>query len=209
MGSNISKAEQVLFYYSFQQKMNKYLKDWKHIKDKNKIKTGYFIHPDWIKEWKRSINYEQIKTVYLNNLKNKISNVNDETKDLIQEMAEQNIINLDDSLSFLVKNSSFITMVNKKNLTLEYLENFINKKTYNLFNINEKTTIEKIEYIFKQKILIFFIKDYHVIKLLLFDETKIKFISLKFIINYDKVYEYFYNYFKEKSSKEIINFLSK
>ena len=186
MGSDISKAKQVLFYYSFQQKMNKYLKDWKHIKDKYKIKAGYFIHPDWIKEWKRSINYEQIKTVYLNNSKNKISKVNDETKDLIQEMAEQNIIDMDDNLSFLVKNSSFITMANKKQLTLEYLENFINEKTYKAFNINEKTTIEKIEYIFKQKILIFFIKYYRVIKLLLFDEKKIKLINLKFIINCDK-----------------------
>ena len=63
---------QILNYYLFQKKIKNYLCDWKNLKDTNEIKKGYFIHPNWIEQWKNAIDYDIIKQTLLRCIKNRI-----------------------------------------------------------------------------------------------------------------------------------------
>ena len=67
MGNKISfpKSNLILHYYIFQKTIHKYLKDWKDKKDGEYIQKGYIFHPNWIKEWKRIIKYEDLKTNFI------------------------------------------------------------------------------------------------------------------------------------------------
>ena len=65
MGSKNTKIDSILYYYTFQKKINNYLNNTIKRKDKTYLKNGYFINPEWIKEWKRRINYNQIVSEYL------------------------------------------------------------------------------------------------------------------------------------------------
>ena len=47
-------------------------------------------------------------------------------------------------------------IINEKILTKIFLENFVNKKTFESMNLNEKITFEEIKYIFKEEMIIFF-----------------------------------------------------
>ena len=140
-----NKVEQVIYYYVFQKRMNKYLNDWKNKKDKHNIKIGYLVHPEWIKVWKNKANYEIIKKHYLDfyHLAHSKEDNNPQVP-LIKKYIKGKIKNF--NLNYLIKNNNFIHMINERNLSLAYLENFINEKNYTAFNINRKTSFEKIEY---------------------------------------------------------------
>ena len=144
-------SDQILLYYSFQKKMNKYLSNSETQKDRIRIKKGYLIHPEWIKDWKNKINYEYIKSTHLDNMEIKHLKISDDEKDIIKQCIKQDIKDFDESLIYLVKNNYFSTMIEEKKLTLMFLANFINEKTLKALNINKKTRYEEIEYIFKKK----------------------------------------------------------
>ena len=65
MGSINANSQQILFYYVFQKKIEKFFNGEKMKKDNIKSKIGYFINPEWIKEWKRRRNYANIKSNFL------------------------------------------------------------------------------------------------------------------------------------------------
>ena len=68
MGVNIgSNFLQFPYYYLFQKKIEKFFKGEK-MKTDTKIKTGYIINPEWIKEWKRRRSYDNIKKKCLEKL---------------------------------------------------------------------------------------------------------------------------------------------
>ena len=131
-----NKIEQVIYYYVFQKRMNKYLNDWKNRKDKNIIKIGYLVHPEWIKVWKTITNYDTIKTAYLDYLKIEHSKIvnNHKKIDSIKQYLKTTNKNFDNNLNYLIKNNPFISMINERNISLTYLENFINEKTYKALN---------------------------------------------------------------------------
>ena len=57
MGSLHSTLKQILYYYKFQKKIEKFFNGEKMKKDHTKIKKGYIINPEWIKEWRRRKKY--------------------------------------------------------------------------------------------------------------------------------------------------------
>jgi hypothetical protein len=60
MGTSNLKNNNVFKYYIFQKKFKKYLTGKIFEKERKIIKNGYLIPLDWIKEWKRKINYNII-----------------------------------------------------------------------------------------------------------------------------------------------------
>ena len=158
MGSINATSQQILFYYEFQKKIEKFFNGKKMKKDNTKIKIGYFINPEWIKEWKRRRNYANIKSNFLEAFNIEKTKLDKEQTNLIKvniEQKDEKILNSDENNNSIIKNSNFM-IINEKILTKIFLENFVNKKTFESMNLNEKITFEEIKYIFKEEMIIFF-----------------------------------------------------
>lgn len=215
MGNKISfpKSNLILHYYIFQKTIHKYLKDWKDKKDGEYIQKGYIFHPNWIKEWKRIIKYEDLKTNFIKHFDIESNNFNENQKLLITEHLEPAIVDYEINLIYYTKSDEFFPISNIF-LSLENLENFCDEETYNLFKTNGEIEIETIEYIFKQKMLIIFCKT-NIIKIVMFELNNNnnidnnKLINLKYICNNTNKYVYLRTYFEKNNSKQIINMLSK
>ena len=195
---------QILNYYLFQKKIKNYLCDWKNLKDTNESKIGYFIHPDWIEQWKNTIDYEIIKQALLDSLNIESKNLNDQQKQLIITNLENQNYLYDESYIYIIKNNEFMS-VNENIISFKSLENFLDDETFNSLNFNPKIKYEKIQYIFKQKFLILFYSEFSLMKILFFDEKNNEIINIKFITDF---YQDYYQFFIKKSSKDILKFLS-
>ena len=101
--------------------------------------------------------------------------------------------------------------MNEKIINRELLGNFVGDKTFTGLNLNKNTKFEKINYIFKKQMIIFFFKDYIEIKMVihsLSSYNKIELINLKFIFNDYNGYMKFRTKFKLNNSQKIIEFLN-
>jgi ubiquitin C-terminal hydrolase len=99
-------------------------------------------------------------------------------------------------------------LINEKIFTKIFLGNFVNEKTFKLMNLNEKISFEEVKYIFKEKMIIFFLEKYSTIKILLsLAGSPSKIINITFAIFYVDTYNYLSKKFEEQSSEEIINYL--
>ena len=208
MGANNIKNHKVFLYYIFQKKFKIYLNGKINKKEGNEIKNGYLIHPDWIKEWKRTINYNLISQK-LDSLQIESSKLTKKQFNEIKESFQNNIKCFDYNNKFIV-NNNFV--INEKILSEKFLECFVNEKTYNLLKIDKKIQVEEIKYIFKQKMIIFFYDNYNMIKLVFsyYDpmEKENKLINITFIFDYEDVYKVFKIKFKEETSDQILIYLS-
>ena len=175
MGNNSFKSKYILNYYVFQKQIYKYLKDWNSMNDMHLIRIGYFINPEWIQEWKRRINYNFIKSSYLDHFNIESLNLNQEQMLLINQHLDSNIVDFNQDFTCLIKNRDF-SAINESVLNLDYLQNFVDEDTFKELNVNEKTEIECVEYIFKKKMLFIFFRYHSTIKILLFDEKTKKLI---------------------------------
>ena len=96
-------------------------------------------------------------------------------------------------------------MINEK-----YLENFVDEKTFNKLEMNDKTTYEKVKYIFKKKMFILFIERELIIKMLLYSinfKNNSCLNTLTFIFFDKKEYYDYIKLFENSDSDKIINFL--
>ena len=204
------QCKSVIRYYVFQKKIKSYLtNEVKNRADKSDTKIGYIVNPDLIKKWKKATDYEKISE-YCDKLKiNSYNKINDMQIQLIKQYIESNyynsfnIFNYNNS-SFLIKDDDYGYIFNKA-ISNDYWEVFLNEKTYEKFNLGPKNTIEKIKYIFKQKMAIFFSYKNNIIKMIIIKNSKPY--ILTFIFYYNDVYEACYTYFKEKNSNQISQFL--
>ena len=169
MGSINSTSQQILFYYVFQKKIENFFNGEKMKKDNKESKIGYFINPEWIKEWKRRRNYTNIKTNFLEAFNIGNTKLDNEQTKLIKDNIEQKdekVLTSDENNNLIIKYSDFM-VINEKIFTKIFLENFVNKKTFESMNLNKKNTFEEIKYIFKEEMIIFFLEKYSIIKILL------------------------------------------
>ena len=191
-----------LHYYEFQKTIKEYLSDWNNKKDCNKLEKGYIIHPDWIKEWKSIINYNNLK----NNLEVQHHNINNIEEKIIKQDIKLsnkeykktliNYIKINDLKYFPPFSDSFIS--------LEYLQNFCDEETYKLFKTN--VDVQEMEYIFKKRMLIIFCKIDSIIKIIMFHNKNI--INLRIFCNDKNRFDVFKKYFKIKNSDEIMNYIT-
>jgi len=211
MGSKNSTSQQILHYYVFQKKIEKFFNGEKMPKENTKCKIGYFINPEWIKEWKRRRNYANIKSNFFEVFKIEKTKLNHEQTNLIKDNIEQKndkILTSFENNNSIIKYSDFM-IINEKILTKSVLENFVNKKTFELMNLNKKITVEEIQYIFKKEMIIFFLEKYSTIKILLsLAGSTSTIINISFAIFYIDTYNYLSKKFEEESSEKIISYLN-
>ena len=130
----------------------------------------------------------------------------------IKNIFQNNINNFDNNmLNNIIINNNFI--INERILSEKFLESFVNEKTYKLLKIDRKIGVEEIKYIFKQKMMILFLENYNMIKILFsYDDPmikKIKLINITFIIDYLDVYYALQKQFRDETSDNILIYLSK
>ena len=210
MGTSNLKNNNIFKYYIFQKKFKKYLTGKIFEKERKIIKNGYLIPLDWIKEWKRKINYniisKNLDSLQIESTKLKENQIN-EIKNIFQ-----NNINIFDNnmLNNIIINNNFI--INERILSEKFLESFVNEKTYKLLKIDSKIGVEKIKYIFKQKMMILFLENYNMIKILFsYDDPmikEIKLINITFIFDYIDVYYALQKLFRDETSDNILIYLS-
>jgi hypothetical protein len=93
-------------------------------------------------------------------------------------------------------------------ISKQNLENFVNKNTFDKLNLEKYASNEKIEYVFKSQMIIFFFEKNGIIKLLIHSLTPFKeinnLINLKYNFNDKNDYNNEKNFLKKESSNKII-----
>ena len=195
------KTLKIINYYLFQNEIEQYLTNWNDKNDKFKRKIGYLVNPDWVTQYKKLINYSNIKFI-LDQNKIKSTKYVDDQELVIDDFIKKPIksvniksINLNKFIKIFKFEDNF--------LSLETLQNFMNKKAYNGMNG------QQINYIFKKKMLILFFDSIKILKIIYFYEKEKKIINLKFIFYYIKEYNRKVKFFVESNIKDIEDFLNK
>ena len=130
------------------------------------IKIGYIIHPDWIDCWRQLINYQEIEKFFENI---NINNVNLLTNNDIFIEYLQNNISEEEIRLFLSQNinTNYFDIIQHKIFDKNFLINMITENTFKALRIDEKNSKVAIKYILKQKMIIFGIEDYLVMKIII------------------------------------------
>ena len=209
MGAKTTKIDNILYYYVFQKKINNYLNTYAKRRDKFSLKDGYIISLDWIKEWKMRINYDNLVADYLSHFNLDSTKLNDEQEMMINQFIE-NDSNLDLETKTIIKYSY---LVKDDLITQNFLENFVNKKTFEKFGINDSRIFIKVKYIFKEKLFILFIESGYNIKILFlnffYKNEKFHLINLTLQLFDEAEYKDISIFFEESDSDKIIDFFSK
>lgn len=200
--SQNSKTMTILNYYLLQNQIQQYLTKtgWKDKKDEYKIKLGYLVHPDWVKQWKKIIEYDKLK-FYLKEFKIKSTKYVDEQEILVKEFITKPTNSIDIksiNINSSNKNLEFENIF----ISLETLENLMNKEAYNI-----EMKAQQIKYLFKQKMLILFFNSKKIIKIIYFYEKKNKIINLKFMFNNIIEFNKKLIFLRDANLNEIIKYL--
>jgi hypothetical protein len=163
--------EGIVGYYLFQKKLSDYLNKRNYAEDEFKIKDGYLIHPDWIDNWRKIINYDGIKVFFKFSLNLNESNLYF-CKDVIEDYFEKNLLE-EEIIMFLsqVVKTNYFEISQKKIFDEEFLINMIPEDLYKAMKINEKNYKIKLKYIFKKRMIIFAIEDLSTMKIIITDTT--------------------------------------
>ena len=203
MGLFGSKYDVFVSYYLFQKEIKKNLLN-QNYEDNYDFQKGYFIHPDWINQWKKIYNYKTMKNL-LDNLKVHKDNLNKQQTSYIEEYLKKNNNIVYDS-TFLIKSHNYLPITDL--ITQKSLENLVNKKTFDKFKINQNTTFEKIEYIFKKQMIILCFEQYLTIRVLIHSLEPYKninnLINIRFVFYYDNLYERYKKKFESQYSGQIL-----
>ena len=203
MGLLLQKFKPILEYYLLQKKVKENLRN-ENTKDNNNIEKAYYINPDYIKEWKKSIGYISI-CKHLDTFNIKDNKLNKQQINFLEEYKKKNEISFHSLDSFNIKTQNFVPM-HEIIINEEILENLMNSK----FKL-KKRDFEEINYIFKKQMIIFLFYKYKIIKILIHSLPQYKeihkLINLKFIFNDKCQFDLMKFYLIDKNSIDIINFL--
>ena len=156
----------IIHYYLFQKKLSNYFRKIKY-EDEYELNVGYLINPEWINYWKSTINYNRIK-YYLDGLnirENDLVKYEYNLDSFINKYINQEEIK---KLSNTVKTNNF-DIIHENIFDLKLLKNFMPENIFKALKVNDKTTKIEIKYILKKRMLIFVLKEYQIIKLIIPD----------------------------------------
>jgi len=213
MGGKNTKIDNILYYYIFQKKINNYLNNTGKREDETSLKKGYIINPEWIKEWKRRINYDKLVSDYLVHFNINSTKFNKEQLLMINQFIENDytLNNLYYETKTIQKNNIFF--IYDELMTRNFLENLVDEITFENFGIIDKRSFEKVKYIFKEKMFILFIEKYHVIKILLLSlncrNEIFNIINFTLIFYETNIYKKTSCFFEENKSDKIMDFFYK
>ena len=205
----LNVKEGIIHYYLFQKIISKYFNKIKYKEDETELKVGYLINSSWMKYWRNSINYEIIKK-HLDELKiskNNLDKYGGNNQLFIQRNINEEAIK---KVSNTVITHNF-DITHKSIFSQKFLMNFMEEEVLKSLKINSKITKIEIQYLLKKKMMIFVLKDYHIIKIIIPDISD--FSDNKNVVNlswkfYDiDTYYYILKILRENNSKAIINYL--
>ena len=213
MGGSLAIEDGIFHYYIFQKKLNLYLEGRIFSKDKKDIKEGYILHEQYIREWKKAIDYPKIVEFL------KISNINtskisDKEKEGINffiknQINQSNCSNFNKTL-FRANTRDYL-QVSGKIIDENYLQRIVSKKIFESFRNYTMINGEIINYIFKQKMLILLYPNYYMIKMIISDlspySKENKIVNLTFAFKYLEHFAEYKEMFRKNSSKEILDFI--
>ena len=205
---NLSFKEAIIGYYLFQKKLLKYFNERKAERDENILQNAYIIHPGWIEHCRRIINYEKIKE-YLDGIHSIEKNL-ELNKVQIEEHLSKYVSDLELNYLSQVVKTDYFDITQKKIFDKNFLINIMPEEVCNALQINEKNTKIKVNYLLKEKMIIFGIEDFHMIKIIVTDTTP--YINDKKVVNLTwKFYDpYKYNdklnNLKDSNSDKIFNY---
>ena len=131
----------------------------------------------------------------------------DQQLEYINQSLFNNNIYIDLNISFYVKKNDFIS-IKEKIISRKNLYNFVNKKTFDVLKLEKFASHEKIEYIFKSQMIIFFFEKNRIIKLLIHSLAPFKEISdlinLKYNFKNKSDYNDEKNFMRKAPSNKII-----
>ena len=200
--------EGIIHYYFFQKKISKYFSKRSYNSDKDELKVGYLINPDWIKFFKTTINYEKIKN-YIIGLKiseKDLEYYEDNIKGYIEKNINQEEVK---KISNTVKTNNF-DITHKNIFSQKFLMNLMPEDVFKSFKIHDKTTKIKIKYIFKKQMLILVIEDNRIIKIIIPDVSYFSLnknaVNLSWKFYERESYESKLDFLKEEDSESIMNY---
>ena len=205
----LSFKEGIVKYYLFQKKISNYLNKINNEEDKFMIKEGYIIHPDWIDCWRQLINYQEIEKFFDNINLNKNNLLTNEG--IITEYLHNNISEEEVRL-FLSQNinTNYFDIIQHKIFDKNFLINMITENIFKALRIDEKNSKVAIKYILKQKMIIFGIEDYLMMKIIITDISPYinneKIVNLSWNFYNLEGYNNQLNFFKNNKSQDIIDY---
>ena len=204
----LSFKEAIIHYYLFQKKLLDYFYKKNQRKDENILQNVYIIHPDWIDQCMRTINYEKIKE-YLDGIHSIEKNL-----ELNKVQIEKHLSKYieDTELNYLsqVIKTDYFDITQQKIFDKKFLINIMPEAVYTALKINEKNTKIKVKYLLKEKMIIFGIEDFHMIKIIIIDTAP--YINNKKVVNLtwefynDNIYDDKLNFLRNNNSDKIFNY---
>ena len=156
----------------------------------------------------RTINYEKIKE-YLDGIHSIEKNL-----ELNKVQIEKHLSKYieDTELNYLsqVIKTDYFDITQQKIFDKKFLINIMPEAVYTALKINEKNTKIKVKYLLKEKMIIFGIEDFHMIKIIILDTSP--YINNKKVVNLtwefynDNIYDDKLNFFKDNNSDKIFNY---
>ena len=174
------KYEQILNYYEFHKKIESYFEVGYNAEANSKSQYFYFIDSNWIKSWKRYINYQEV-----------IKNLEYGCEFLINN----NILNNDDNFNFSYANNGRIEdiFLNKLLYKIEDFDCLIDFDLYSAFLDYYQTKFENssaIEGIFYDKMLVLIINKQRRIKIIYKGQLENNFETIQLNIDFPKIKTY-------------------
>ena len=167
---------------------------------------------------KNKIKYEKELKFYLNEFKITSRDITEIQESLLRDFIEANVIRIDfnsiNALNMDAEND--FPKIKEDFFSLEILKCFINEDAYKnikeIYEQNKDKKIEKIEikeikYIFRRQMLILFSIFDKIIKIILFNENKIKLININFNFDNEDIYYEYESFFHKNNSQQILNYL--
>lgn len=198
--SQNSQTLTIVNYYILQNQIQQYLTKTalEDKKDQFLIKKGYLLNPDWVKQWKILINYDNLKFL-LNEFKIKSINFVDEQELLVNEFITKPTESIDIRS---INHFSEILKFEDTFISLETLENLMNQESY-----NKGMKGQQVKYIFKKEMLILLFDATRIIKIVYFYDKENKLINLKFVFKNMREYNRKVIFFKDSNFRQVIEYL--
>ncbi len=204
-----------LNYYIFQKRIHNCFTKNKSPENR-RIEIGYIIQKEWIDEWKKMKGYSYLYTIF-EKLQINNENITKEQRHYINEFINSEGIVIVPNNPIIEKPKNYISLKDKNITSEKNLDNFVNEKFFmNIKNIKKENIFEKVNYIFKDNLIIFFFENEKLIKVLMnhscissnHKSYSNNLININLVFNRNHHFFKYKKMFKYKNTKEIIDILN-
>jgi len=204
MGSSFARYEPIISYYLFQKNLKNHINNnIIHREELNLTQLGYLISPQWVKEFKKRINYEKVEEILDKEDIDSLDALSSDQKDRIEKLFNEFVPNFE--INKIVRRDVLYIydILNAQNIEL-----YIDKQTNDLMKL-KKTSKMRIDYILKEHMIILCYRKHNMIKILVHSlypfSTENKISNLTFYFKKDEdSYDIYKIIFEQHTSEELL-----